>query len=217
MGFFSTLLNFFGFDLNVNGQTPLPPKTVQKSVPFDTQIETFRKLGFILNSDRTADIESDLRRQKEIENNPYSYLYTEFGGTINREPWTPIGDRCWDFDTEAIEDHGAYVEIMQNLERITRGELKFDNLKDFVDVENENAWVSFSIGGSEYKWNLKVDNDWIDPELFTKLVALTNKLKTKGRYTVFNTGGQNVVIGFETPQHTNAIIKSTGLNVEWLD
>ncbi len=95
--------------------------------------------------------------------------------------------------------------------------IKFENLKDYVDVEEEKAWVSFTVNGVNYKWDLKVDNDWTDENLFTKVIELTNKLKTKGKYTYFNTGGQDMVIGFETPEKRDEIIKATGLKIEWLN
>ena len=203
----------------VNGQELPPPPTVAKkpSVPFEKQWATFTELGFKLNPGIAI---SDVDRwggKTEFEEPPYMVLYMTLGQTIEREPWTPLTNRVWDFDVEAVEDRGAYVEIMKNLERISRGEIKFRDLKDYVDIEEKKAWVSFSIGGRNYKWNLAVDDDWADPALFSKVVGLTRTLKTKGRYTYFNTGGQNAVIGFETPESREAIIKATGLKIEWLN
>lgn len=215
MEIISGLLSFLGFgEKQADGQTKA--KTV-KNMSFETQLETFRKLGFALNSGITI---SDVDRwggRDEFENEPYSLLYATLGQTIDREPWTPLTNRCWHLDTEAIEDYGAYVEIFENLARISRGELRFVNLKDYVDVEEEKAWVSFSINGDDYKWNLKVDDDWVDETLFTKIVELTNKYKTKGKFTYFNTGGQDLVIGYETPEGRDEITKATGLKIEWLE
>lgn len=139
------------------------------------------------------------------------------GQTIEREPWTPLTNKCWDFDTEAIDNHGSYVYIFQNLERITRGALKFENVKDYVDIEEEKAWVSFTFNEKDYKWNLEVDDDWVDTNLFSKIVNLTKEINSKGRFTYFNTGGQNAVIGFETPDSLKEIKKKTGLNIVWLN
>jgi hypothetical protein len=219
MGIISGLLSFFGLgEKSIDGQISAKETKNVKNVPFEIQLETFRKLGFTLNSGiEISDIDRWGKEKKELENEPYSLLYTTLGQTIEREPWTPLTNRCWDFDTEAIEDHGAYVEIMKNLERITRGEIKFENLKDYVDVEEEKAWVSFTVNKVNYEWNLKVNDDWVDENLFTKVVELTNKLKTKGKYTYFNTGGQDAVIGFETPEKRDEVIKATGLKIEWLN
>lgn len=219
MSIISAVLSLLGCSGDsANGQSiDPPPKVGKRVISFEEQLETFRKLGFQLNAGTSI---SDIDRwggKNDFEGEPFKLLYITLGQTIEREPWTPLTDRVWDFDTEAIEDHGAYVEIMKNFERITRGEIKFVNLKDYVDVENKKAWVSFSIGGRSYKWNLKVDDDWADPELSSKVVELTRTLKTKGKFTYFNTGGQDAVIGFETPESRDSIIKATGLKIEWLD
>jgi len=220
VGIIAFIVSLFSNSSNeVNGQGPPPPVKVQNrdSLSFDEQWRVFKSLGFELASETLiADFEK-LKSDKLIVEQPFSHLYMELGRGLQREPWTPFTNRVWDFDTEAIEDHGAYVEIMRNLERISRGELKFDNLKDYVDIEEGKAWVSFSINGQDFRWDLVVDNDWVDPQLFTKVVELTRQLNTKGRYTYFDTGGQNAVVGFETPESRAAIIKATGLKIEWLD
>lgn len=201
-----------------NGQSlPPPPRVVKKSVSFEVQLETFQKLGFTLTPGIDFSVVDGLRKDKTIEDRPYAILYMELGRTIQKEPWTPLTNRVWDFDVEAVEDQGAYVEIIKNLERITRGEIKFVSVKDHVDIENENAWVSFSVRGKNYKWNLAVEDDYADPELFARISQLTQTLNTKGRFTYFNTGGQNAVIGYETPESKEAIIKATGLKIEWLN
>lgn len=199
-------------------QLPPPPTSNKKTqVSFVVQMETFKKLGFVINPGVSESDLTELRESPGIEEDPYSILYMNLGRTIQREPWTPLTDRCWDFDVEAVEDHGDYISIMKNMERITRGELKFEELKDHVDLEQEKAWVSFKLRGVQYKWDLVVEDDYADPALFTRIVALTKKVGTKGKYTYFETGGQNAVIGYETPADRLAIIKATGLKIDWLD
>lgn len=220
MGVLVSFLTLSGCsEKSANGQNlPPPPSAAKKSrISFDEQWATFQKLGFVLDPRIVKATVEEFQKDRSIEEDPYRMLYMYLGGETSKEPWTPLTDRVWDFDTEAIEDHGAYVEIMRNLERISRGEMKFDSLKDYVDVEEGVAWVSFSVGGKSYKWDLKVDDDWVDPGLFTKVVEVTKALGTKGRYTYFNTGGQNAVIGYETPESRIAIVKATGLKIEWLN
>ncbi len=201
MGFFSILSNLFS--------TPQPS--------FEEQFETFKNLGFILN--KGVDI-SDINHWKgglkEFETLPYHLIYQTLGSTLERKPFTPLTNKCWNFDTEAIEDHGAYIDIMKNISRITNGELIFENITDFIEIEEETAWVSFTCNGDNYKWDLEVDNDWVDGELFVKVQDLTYKYKTKGKFTFFNTGGQDFVLGYETPEDLDIIRKTTGLEIVWL-
>ena len=188
----------------------------QETISFEKQLEIFKKLGFDLNPGVDT---SDINRwggHKTFEEQPFTLLYTTLGQTIEREPWTPLTNKCWNFDTEAIESDGSYIDIIKNLQRITRGEIKFTDIKDHVDIEEGKAWVSFSLNGDSYKWNLKVQDDWVDANLFTKIFELTKKYNTKGRYTYFDTGGQDAVIGFETPDNLDEIKKMTGLKIDWL-
>lgn len=190
--------------------------SVPKNPSFEEQLRIFKELGFELNF---GTAKSDIERwdKQDFLDEPFSLLYITFGQTIERDPWIPLTNKCWDFDTEAIEDHGSYVEIFKNLERLTQGEYNFENLKDYVDIEEGKAWVSFTFRGTDYKWDMKVDDDWVDTDLFPKIVALTKKTKSKAKYTYFNTGGQNAVFGFETPENLKEIKNNTGLKIEWLE
>ena len=184
---------------------------------FEEQLEIFKELGFTLNKGTdTSDINRWQDGHKEFEDQPYHLMYQTLGQTIEREPWTPITNKCWDFDLEAIEDHGVYIDIMQNISRVTNGDLIFENIKDYVDVEEKKAWVSFSCKGDTYKWNLKVDDDWADGDLFDRVQELADKYKTKGRFTYFNTGGQDFILGYHTKKELDLLREKTGLEIVWL-
>ena len=218
MGIVSGLLSLIGCkkESETNQAMKTTGSVVLQSVPFETQLGTFRQLGLVTNSGVEL---SDIDRwggSEAYEQEPYSLLYSTLGQTIEREPWTPISDKCWTFDTEAIEDHGSYVSIMQNLERLAHGEIRFEEPDDHVNLDVNTAWVSFTINGDSYKWDMVVNDDWVDPQIFTKVVELTKKYRTRGKYTYYNTAGQDVVIGYETPESLNKIVAATGLNIVWL-
>ena len=207
----SGLLLLLGCNNKTNGQ-------VKNSTPtFDEQLETFKLLGFELNSGvDTSDINRWQTGHKEFEDLPYHLMYQTLGQTIEREPWTPITNKCWDFDLEAIVDHGDYIRVLQNISRITNGELIFDTIEDYVDIENGIAWVSFNCNGEKYKWDLAVNDDWADGDLFDKVQALTTIYKTKGKFTFFNTGGQDFVLGYSTQEELEKLKQITGLEILWL-
>ncbi len=211
-GILICLLGLFG----CNGQTNTKNKIKQPT--FQEQLETFKELGFTLNQGISI---SDINRweggYKEFVNKPYHLMYQTLGQTIEREPWTPITNKCWDFDLEAIEDNGAYVNIMENISRITNGDLVFENLKDYVDIEEKKAWVSFTCKGENYKWELKVDDDWADEKLFNNAQELADKYKTNRRFTYFNTGGQDFVLGYHSKEELELIKQKTGLEIDWLE
>lgn len=187
-----------------------------QKISFDDQLKIFQRLGFKLNEG--VDV-SDVDRwtgDSPFEKEPFSLMYVTLGQELEREPWTPLTNKCWSFDTEAITADGDYLRIINNLQRITRGELQFENMKDSIDIPNQIAWISFTINGDSYKWNMKVNDDWVDTDLFSKIVDLTNKYQTEGKFTYFNTGGQDALIGYETPESLKEIKDKTGLKIEWL-
>jgi hypothetical protein len=136
---------------------------------------------------------------------------------IEEEPWTPLTNKVWHFDTEAIENSGDYVSIMKNLKRISGDQLNFENIKDDIDIENGKASISFDFQGEHFDWEMEVNDDWVDPGLFTKVSKLANKYITNGSLTYFDTGGQDVVLGWATEQELKQLKKNTGLNITWLN
>jgi len=214
IGLIAGLFSLFGRTEAQNNKMPLLNK---RKPTFEQQLETFKQLSFVLNPGiHTSDINRWPGGHKEFEDLPYNLMYQTLGQPIEREPWTPLTNKVWDFDLDAIEGPGAYIEILKNISRITHGDLYFKNIKDHVDIDEGKAWVSFACKGNNYKWNLKVDKTWADADLFGKVQELTDKYRTKGRFTFFNTGGQRFVLGYCTPGELKKIRQATGLEIVWL-
>lgn len=203
--------------ISCNGQTKLKEEH-QDIISFQEQFETFQNLGFTLNYGvDTSDINRWQNGHKDFEDRPYSLMYQTLGQTLEREPWTSITDKCWNVDLETIEKNGDYIDIMRHISRITNGELIFDNLQDYIDIEGGKAWISFNCYGDSYKWSLKVDGEWVDIELFDKVQLLAEKYQTKGRLTIFDIDGQDFVLGFYTKKELESIKQRTGLEIGWLE
>jgi len=122
----------------------------------------------------------------------------------------PLSDDVWHFDVEAIEDHGCYVRIVENCCRLTGGDLKLEGLKDYVDVEKEIAWVEFSINGQTERLDLKVDNDWVDPEIFDKLAECLDETGSRRRFATQGLG-QDLLLICKSPEQISMINRATGL------
>lgn len=196
----------------------------QKNIPIEEKWETLMNLGFALNAGITKQDLLDNEDWKTIfeedpfdEENPYESLYFALGDFFEREEDSiPLTNHLWHFDTECIDDPNAYTWIMENLSRLSRGELVLTDIESQVDFENETAWVAFTVNGDQYKWDLVVYNDWVDDLLFGELVELTDTYNTKGKYTILP-GGQDMVIGYETPENLERICEVTGLDVTLMD
>jgi len=123
----------------------------------------------------------------------------------------PLSDDVWHFDVEAIEDHGAYVRIVNNCCRLTGNDLKFDAVKDFVDVDRRIAWVEVSKDGHTQHIDLKVDDDWVDPEIFKRLRGWLAETGSKRRFAAQSLG-QDMLIICKQAEEIKAINRATGLS-----
>jgi hypothetical protein len=123
-------------------------------------------------------------------------------------PW--LSEDVWHFDFEAIEDHGAYVSIVNNCIRLSRGTLKMSDVTDYVDIEGGVAKVTFLAVGRSQEWNLEVDNDWADPQLFVKLNGFLDQ-SGSNKYFFKHDLGQDCLMICKTRAEVKAINSATGL------
>ncbi len=191
------------------------PRLVKKYT-FEEQWDCFQSLGFKLNEGVTLK-DIDRWNANAHKSADFSLMYTTLGQTLERSPWTPLTNNVWSFDTEAIHIEGDYSAIINNLGRISRNELPFENVSDTLNRETSTASLSFTLNGENYAFTLKLNDDWIDEELFSEVVKLTQTHHTQGRFTLLDRKeGQDMVIGYMTEKDLASLIKTTGLNIVWL-
>ncbi|MFL9483064.1 hypothetical protein ACI6Q2_09840 [Chitinophagaceae bacterium LWZ2-11] len=184
---------------------------------FISSIYTLKEAGFKVNPGiNDSDLIANWKETLQYHDNPIDALYITLGDATRNKPYINFSDDCWHLDLESIEGAGSYVVILENINRISKGDLDFKEIKDYCnDNEDGKAWVSFTFNGDKYKWDLKVDNDWVDGYLFDKIQDLCKKYNKKGRLTFFPEG-QAFVISYLTNQEFYKIKNATGLKLEWL-
>ena len=185
------------------------------------QIETLAKCGIRLRPGITAELLLKSREgswaDQDFRKNPYLETVLDFGDEPEWLNWQRVSDDLWHFDTECIEDHGDYVRITERIRDLTRGELPLLNIADFVDAENqESCWLEFDLDGERIHWDLKIEDDWVDPDIFGRFLALMAKRKCTRKLTVLDLQGQDMLIGCATPQELNMLRNLTGLRFQWL-
>jgi hypothetical protein len=151
----------------------------RKKVLLDEQLHKLSEIGLHLSEGVTVEDLFIFDSQEEMEKEPYKGIIEALGYEIERAPYTPVCARLWMCDYERIEDHGAYVDIIERLELMTGNALELTDIKDYVDVEEGKAWVEFFCKGEEIHWDAEVDNDWLDPYIIVKYDALL-KERQKG-------------------------------------
>lgn len=140
-------------------------------VTLEEQLETLAQLGLSLNDGVTVDDLLYSWDRQEYEGRPFDTLLSMLGSEVEREPWgRNVCDRAWNFDVECIEDTGSYVSIVENLCRVANMPDVVSDLEDFVDIENETAWLTYTIDGQKRHFTIPVDNDWADPNIVSTVM-----------------------------------------------
>ncbi|WP_337100109.1 hypothetical protein [Paenibacillus sp. YIM B09110] len=113
--------------------------------------------------------------KSEYKKNPYIQLLISMGSEVeNSNNFMYPSNNVWYFDRECIEDHGDYVSIVERIAEIIKEEVVISNIRDYVDIENKKARISFLLNDVNYEYELNVINDWVDLsilEYFSKLLA----------------------------------------------
>jgi len=149
--------------------------------------------------------------RKEFEEPGFDLVLVSLGMTEEQEPWRYHCVNLWHFDTECIEDHGAYKEIAERMSEMAQGSFSLENVQDYVDVEEEKAWLSFSFKGEEIKIDCKVDDDWVDTTIFGRFVELLAASDPSKIFIYYDTGGQDGIIGC-VAKDDYAKLKHYGIN-----
>lgn len=152
------------------------------------------------------------------ESKPYRLILISLGSGIYNEDdkFSYASDDIWHFDTECIYDHGDYVKIVQRLFALSKQELRISDLQDFVDTDEGVAWVEFLFDGQRIHLDLRVNDDWVDPSIFTSIIKICGNKRTQGNFTYLDLGGQDCLIGYCSEQNFKKLRKITKLDFQWL-
>lgn len=141
-------------------------------------------------------------------------LLCVLGSNVERGRFERISDDIWHFDAECIEDDGAYIEVVERFVALTKGALPFTNIRDHVDIENGEAWVEFTLDGKTIRWDLQVSDDWVDPELYSRLQDLAAARGGGKRFFIVALG-QDSLISFGDEQMKRNLSELSGLEFKW--
>jgi hypothetical protein len=123
-------------------------------------------------------------------------------------------DDIWLFDTESIDVPGSYINIVNGFITLARGALPLTDLHDHVDLDNQSAWFKFILDGKIHHWNLEVNEDWVDPNLYPRLQELV--VSRGGDEKFFLTYlGQDCLICFGDDRMRQALSDLSGMQFNW--
>jgi hypothetical protein len=178
------LLPFAGCQQKTSVELP----TTRSPVTLEQQLETLSQFGLKLNEGVTLDDLLYSWSRDEYEKQPFDLILFMLGSEVEREPWgRNVCNRAWNFDVECIEDTGSYVTIVQNFCRVAGLPDLITDLEDFVDIDDETAWLKYTVDGEKRHYKIAIDNDWADPATVT---AIMDDIERDGKRFYAKDNGQ---------------------------
>jgi hypothetical protein len=160
----------------------------------EEQLEELARIGLTLEPGVTVDDLLESFDRKKLEREPFDLLLFLFGAEVEREPWgRPFCRHVWNFDTECIEDHGAYVAIVRRLAELAGATGRLTDVRDHVDVEAGEAWLEYTLDGKPRRHVPKVRDDWADVEVVFRVME---DLAGGGRRFYSKDNGQAMILFF---------------------
>lgn len=159
------------------------------------QYQKLQQVGINLESNFILEQITDEFDDKEYEEKPFILLLISMGSEIEIDGAStyPSND-IWYFDRECIEDTGDYVEVIKRIAQLIKGELVISNIHDRINIENNEASISFNINEEYQSFDLNVDNDWIDIGIFKIFSDLLKQQGSELRF-YYSDLGQGFLVG----------------------
>ena len=80
------------------------------------------------------------------------------------------------------------------MKEMARGSLPIQNIRDHVDLEERAAWLAFDYEGRSIRIDCKVNDDWVDTDVFRTFVDLLAKSDPSKLYLYYDLHGQDCII-----------------------
>jgi hypothetical protein len=180
----------------------------------EEQIEKLSDIGVRLNEGVTVDDLLISYSREEYETSPFDLILFIYGVEIEAEPWGRfICDHAWNFDVEAIEDDGSYVEIVKQFHRISGKVKRIEGLKDSIDIEESHAELYYEVDGVKRTFEPVVDNDWADAQV---VEAIMSDLRKPG-YDFYPKDNGQASVWFYLSEQQALALNSLANNVFYLN
>jgi hypothetical protein len=143
-------------------------------------------------------------------------ILAAMGGAYGRFPRFHLSDRVWHFDTECIEDPQAYADIAYRMSALTFPDLPLSDVVSDLNFEKGVAWLEFKCSGVDYHWDLRIEEDWVDVQVFDRFCHLLNEL---GRLRALATceAAQGTLFVYVNQLELDRLAEFTGTSWQWLE
>ncbi|QDA30117.1 hypothetical protein EJ573_03920 [Paenibacillus polymyxa] len=144
----------------------------KKKTIFEDQLNQLSELGIFMRVGLKKELLLEETSRSEYEEDPYNLLLLTLGGEVEvNGEFINVSHEIWYLDAECIEDHEDYARVIMRLGNKTK--LKLNKITDYIDIQNSTAWVSFEYKNELIRWEMKVEDDWLDMDIFRRFNELT--------------------------------------------
>ena len=166
-------------------------------------------IGLRTNRGVTIDDFLNSFSEEAFQSRSYDLVLFMFGSQLESAPrGRYISDVAWNFDFESIYGNGSYVEIVEELLRISGDKTRFKNISDAVSLETGRATLSYQVperGLIEY--TPKVNGEWADQKVVLEIVRDIEKSYQSGKRFFFKDNGQAAVLFFLTYDQRDRLVE----------
>ena len=181
-------IGLFGYRYLKNNRQALIALEKPANKTLEDQINALSDLGIKMNKGVIIDNLLVSWSRADYEHRPFNTILFEYGSEVEREPLgRNVCDRVWNFDVECIEGEGSYVAIVNRLALLAGMRENLTEVRDAVDFESGQAWVSYQLNGESRKYQIKIDDDWADANV---VAAIMKDLKKPGMRFYAKDNGQ---------------------------
>lgn len=193
-----------------------PARTPAK-IGLEDQLATFAASGIKLRPGHTINDLLNSYSRENFESEPYRLLAVVLGDDLEGPPYgRHFSDELWHLDTECIEGDGSYIRIANRIQNLCKGALPMQNVTDLVDTEADSGWLEFTLSNKTIHIDVKLQEDWLDPQLFSHFARLLRERAAPGNLISLDLQGQDMLLGYATPAQMKSLRESTGLNWVWI-
>ncbi|WP_419871441.1 hypothetical protein [Candidatus Pristimantibacillus sp. PTI5] len=177
-------------------------KPPQVRISIEEQLANLGKLGITLK--KKIEIRDILDfKIRDYEERPYIHLLMSMGR--ERDSIEPNSDLyptndVWCFDRECIEDHGDYVQGLKRIAVMVDPTISVTDIQEYVDIEAGEVWIAFKANGTNYRYSLFAQDDWLSLEIFAIFSELLAASGSRKRFFFADTGNEILVVLIERDQ-----------------
>jgi hypothetical protein len=135
------------------------------------------------------------------------------GGEGERKPFEPLSNDIWHMDAECIDDNDSYKNLAQRFINLAKGDLYMSEMNDLIDFERNKAYFSYlNKDGKVIKYDLSIDNDWVDPKFYTNMQEMVGINDKKFMIVAL---GQDSLISYGNDELKNMLSNFIGIEFQW--